>query len=183
MLKMALRLGVLLLLIISNGCGKPGDVSNNLTNCVVTVISLNNGEPLQSDVVTRGFLQDDIVDVSFRSDFRAPQGDPTAPDGPSVFDTITMHTYHVTYYRSDSGTNPASFTAGMNLTLTPNSEGSAKIVLVRAFDKNRAPLQQLRDDGEIFTTCIVTFYGTDGNGNDVAVSASITVSFANFLDQ
>jgi len=166
-----------------SGCGKPGDVARNFTNCIVTVASINDNTPVQSDVVTRGFLEDDLVTVELASQFRAPADDPTAPDGPSLFDRIKFHTYQVNYFRSDGGTNPASFTAGMNLIVEPDSTGSVEIVLVRAFDKNRAPLQQLRDDGEIFTTCAITFYGTDGNGNDVAVDGYVTVLFANFLDQ
>lgn len=164
------------------GCGKPGDIANNLTNCVVAVTSVNGGEPFQSDVLTDGYASDDVITIQINSEFRAPDGDPTAPDGPSVFDTITFHSYHVTHYRSDGGPNPASFTAGMTLVVAPNSEGSIQLVVVRAFDKHRSPLQELRDDGEIFTTTIITVYGTDGNDNDVAASGAVTISYANFPD-
>lgn len=170
-------------LFLWSGCGKPGDVARNYTNCMVTVVSINENTPLQSDVVRRGFPQDDFVTIELASQFRAPADDPTAPDGPSLFDTIRFYQYLVNYFRSDGGVNPASFSAGMNLIVEPNSTGSAEIVLVPAFHKNRAPLQQLRDDGEIFTTAVITFYGTDGNGNDVAVDGYLTVLFANFLDQ
>lgn len=172
-----------LLVFLLGGCGKPGDISNNLTNCVVTITSINGGKPFQSDVLTDGFASDDVVTLEVTSEFRAPEDDPTAPDGPSVFDTITFHTYQVTHYRSDGGPNPASFTAGMALVLAPDSEDSIDLVVVRAFDKHRSPLEELRDDGEIFTTTVIILYGTDGNGNDIMVSGSITISYANFLDE
>ena len=179
----AVFLCALLLLLLMGGCGKPGDSEDNLTNSVVTITSINNNEPLQSDVLTNGYGTDDVVSVKLKSDFRAPEDDPTAPKGPTVFDTIVFYSYHVTHMRSDGGPNPSEFTGGMNVTLTANSEGEASIVVVRAFDKNRSPLEELRDDGEIFTTSIITFYGTDGNGNDIAMTGSLAISFANFPDQ
>lgn len=163
-------------------CGKPGDSAYNLTNCFVTITSINNNEPVQSDVLTDGYGTDDIVKVKLKSEFRTADDDPTAPDGPSRFDTITFYSYHVSHTRSDGGPNPAAFTAGTNLVLTPDSEAEVSIVIVRAFDKHRFPLEELRDDGEIFTTSTITFYGTDGNGNDIAVSGSIAISYANFPD-
>jgi hypothetical protein len=115
----------ILLGLLLGGCGKPGDLANNLTNCVVTITSINGGEPFQSDVLTNGFASDDVITVQVNSQFRVPEGDPTAPDGPSLFDTITFHSYHVTHYRSDGGPNPASFTAGMNLVLAPTVKAAS----------------------------------------------------------
>ena len=166
------------------GCGKPGGSTSNVTNSFVTVTSMNGNEPLQSDVLTNGFATDDTISVSLRSEPRQlGDGDnPTDPDGRSPFDTISFRSYHVAHLRSDGGPNPADFTAGMNLTLQPDSEGEATIVIVRAFDKNRSPLEELRDDGEIFTTSTITLYGEDGFGNDIAVDGSVAISFANYPD-
>jgi hypothetical protein len=163
-------------------CSKPGESGLNLTNSFITITSINGNEPLQSDVLTDGYGTDDTVSVTFKSEFRAGDDDPTAPDGPTIFDTVVFSSYHVTHERSDGGPNPPSFTAGFNLVLAPDNEAETTIVVVRAFDKHRSPLEELRDDGEIFTTSIITFYGTDGNGNDVAVSCSLAISYANFPD-
>ncbi len=166
------------------GCGKPGASSNNLTHSFVTVTSINDNAPLQSDVLTDGSATDDIVTVSLKSESRQLGDDdnPTNPDGDSPFDTITLYSYHVTHRRSDGGPNPPDFTAGINLTLPPASDASASIVVVRAFDKHRSPLEELRDDGQIFTTTIITFYGEDGYGNDIAVNGSLAIAFANYPD-
>ncbi len=165
------------------GCGKPGNSANNYTNSVVTIISLNDNQPFQSDVLTNGYATDDVIMIKLRCDFRAADDDPTAPTGPSVFDTVTFHSYHVGHQRSDGGPNPADFPAGLTLSVAPGSEAELHVVVVRAFDKNRSPLEELRDDGEIFTTTLLTLYGQDGYGNDIAVSASIAISFANFPDE
>jgi len=170
-------------LILAAGCGKPADVADNYTNCWVTVLSINGNEPLQSDILSNGVPADDTITIQLKSVFRVLyEDDPTAPNGPSPFDTIIFHSYLVTHRRSDGGANPASFTGGTNLRLEPDSEGEINLVVVRGFDKHRSPLVELRDDGEIFTTSIITLYGTDGNGNDIAVDASITISYANFID-
>ncbi len=180
----ALLLAASALLLTS--CGKPGgDAGNNYTHSYVTVTSVNDNKPLKSDVLTKGAGVDDIVVVKFKSASRQLGDDeenPTDPDGISAFDTIVLHTYHVEHQRSDGGANPPDFVAGLNLTLTPNSEGEASIVVARALDKHRSPLQELRDDGQIFTTCVITFYGEDGYGNDLAVTGSLAVLFANYPD-
>jgi hypothetical protein len=164
------------------GCGKPGDIARNYTNCWVTA-TLNGNQPLQSDVLSNGYALDDVIPVKLKSVFRALyDDDPTTPNGPSPFDTIVFHSYLITHRRSDGGPNPASFTGGLSLPLEPDSESEINIVVVRAFDKHRSPLAELRDDGEIFTTSIIVFYGTDGNGNDIEVSGSLTISYANFID-
>lgn len=164
-----------------NGCSKPGDSAYNFTNVFVTVVSINGNKPFQSDVLTNGYGEDDVVTVTFKSESRTATDDPTAPRT-SPLNTIIFHTYHVTHQRSDSGPNPPDFTAGMNLTVPPDSEPQVDIVIVRAFDKHRSPLEELRDDGEIFTTSSITFYGEDGYGNDISVSGSLAISFANFPD-
>jgi len=167
------------------GCGKPGNSSTNTTNAFVMVTSVNENAPLQSDVLTNGYAKDDTVKVKFKSQRRQlGSGDtnPTDPDGVSPFDTIMLQQYVVNYQRSDGGPNPSAFTGGLNITLAPDAEAEASIVVVRAFDKHRSPLEELRDDGEIFTSAVITFYGEDGYGNDLAVSGSLSISFANFTD-
>ncbi len=37
--------------------------------------------------------------------------------------------------------------------------------------------------GKFLQTTLLTLYGQDGYGNDIAVSASIAISFANFPDE
>lgn len=169
--------------LLLSGCGKPNNSGTNFTNSLITLTSLNDNEPFKSDVLTNGYGQDDVISATLISEFRAAEDGPTAPDGPSVYDTVIFHSYHVAHQRSDGGPDPADFTAGLSVGLAPGSETQVNLVIVRAFDKHKSPLEELRDDGEIFTTTTVTIYGQDGYGNDVAVSGSLGISFANFPDQ
>jgi hypothetical protein len=167
------------------GCGKPGSSSSNLTNSFVTIVSINDNAPLESDVLTNGAATPDIVTFTFKSQPRQlGDGDnPTDPDGRSPFDTITLRSYHIEYLRSDGGPNPPHFTDKTTITLEPDSEVSADIIVVYGFFKHRSPLKELRDDGQLVTSCTVTFYGEDGYGNDIKVDGSLAISFANYPDQ
>lgn len=166
------------------GCGKPGGSTNNLTNSLVRVVSVNDNAPFLSDVLTGGVPVDDIITVTLKSESRQlGEGDnPTDPDGPSPFDTITLRSYHIAYLRSDGGPNPPHLTGSTHIRIEPNSEATTKIIVVRAQDKHRSPLEELRDDGQLFTSAFITFYGEDGYGNDIKVPASLAISFANYPD-
>lgn len=170
-------------MILGNGCDKV-DNSTNLSGVFVTVASINEGKSLKSDVVRDGYTQDDEVEVVLKSQLRTSPFEnlPTEFDNTSTLDTIIFFRYHISHVRSDGGPNPPDFTAGITIELLPNDEKTAYVVVVRAFDKNRFPLQELWDRGQIFTTTTITFYGEDGYGNDVVVSGSFPISFANFVD-
>jgi len=184
-MKLFIGLSILALFIgLMIGCGKPGP-GDNFTSSLLTVTSITDtagNVPLQSDVLTSGALTDDIVTVTLRSESKDPNG-ATTPLDPGPLDNITLTQYRVDYLRTDGGPVPASFNSNMNLFLAPNTEASTNIVIIRAFDKNRSPLVELRDGGEIFATVLITFFGEDGFGNDVSTSGSISVSFGNFPDQ
>jgi len=79
---------------------------------------------------------------------------------------------------------PYSFDGGVTFTVT-ESPSSAVFVLVRAQAKLEPPLISLRGAGgqiAISTIAQVTFYGRDQVGNDVSVSGSIGVNFADWGD-
>ncbi|PID59150.1 hypothetical protein CSB45_01740 [candidate division KSB3 bacterium] len=167
------------------GCGKPGASSTNLTNSHVTITSINDNAPLLSDVLNGGAVTNDIITVNFHcsSKHLGSGTNPTNPDESSSFDTIIFRSYHVEHLRSDGGPNPQDFTLGTNLVLEPDSSAEVRIVIVSAFIKNRSPLKELRDEGQIVTTARVTFYGEDGYGNDISVRSSLSIAFANYPDE
>jgi hypothetical protein len=166
------------------GCSKPGS-DTNFTSSVASIVSVTDTDgsvPLQSDVLTNGIMTDDVVTVTIQIESVDQNGN-TTPFDPGPLDNIIFKEYRVDYFRTDGGAAPASFNGTMNLFLAPNTRGSTNIVIVRAFDKNRSPLAELRDGGEIFSTVTITVFGEDGFGNDVSTSGSINVSFGNFPDQ
>ena len=113
--------------------------------------------------------------------------DITSPLSPNNYVTITR--YHVDFVRSDGRKEqgvdvPYSFDGGMTFTVTDTS-ATGTFVLVRAQAKLEPPLSSLRGGGGqkiISTIAQVTFYGRDQVGNDVSVSGSIGVNFADWAD-
>lgn len=176
----------LLIGLVLGSCGWPQSSDTNVSNVLLTIVSLHDNKVFKSDVVSGGASTDDIVTLTVKSERRSiggPDfGDSYDIGGPSPFDTVILSTCHVAYIRSDGGLNPADFTIGINLTVPADSERDAEIVLVRAFDKNRSPLKELWNGGQILTTAVIALYGEDGYGNDIVVHGSLPVSFGNYPD-
>ncbi|MEI6667229.1 MAG: hypothetical protein WCP29_03665 [Acidobacteriota bacterium] len=143
---------------------------------------------LQSDVVTKGGVFEDVGQVSLRMALKDP-GLAGVPNSPSSVNLITVTRYHVTYRRSDGRNTagvdvPYAFDGAVTGTIDVIG-GKLIFVLVRGQAKLEAPLAALRGGGGaavISTIADVTFYGQDQNGNQVSVSGSISVNFADWAD-
>ena len=108
---------------------------------------------------------------------------------PTSNNQVTITRYHVEFVRSD-GHNvqgvdvPFAFDGAATLTISAGGNGTLGFELVRFLAKQESPLVQLvQNPIEIATVANVTFYGTDIVGNQISVTGSITVDFANFGDQ
>jgi hypothetical protein len=138
---------------------------------------------LSSDVVTNGTVYEDVGHVTLT----LGQKDITSPISSNNFVTITR--YHVDFVRSDGRNTagvdvPYGFDGAVTFTVGDGSS-SGTFVLVRAQSKLEPPLISLRGGGgqiAISTIAQVTFYGRDQVGNDVSVSGSIGVNFADWGD-
>ena len=127
--------------------------------------------------------------VTFRVALKNP-GTVTAPTSPTSLNAVTMTRYRVVYKRSDGRNTqgvdvPYAFDGGMTITVPPESTATGFFELVRIMAKDESPLRRLVNNGgvEFFSTIAdVTFYGTDQAGNEVTVTGSITVSFADYGD-
>jgi hypothetical protein len=116
-------------------------------------------------------------------------GVPGNSTAPSAINAITVNRYHVSYRRSD-GRNvqgvdvPYAFDGAITVTVA-TSPVAADFVLVRVQAKEEAPLAALANGGgriDISTIADVTFYGHDLAGNDVQVTGSISINFADWGD-
>jgi hypothetical protein len=100
---------------------------------------------------------------------------------------VTITRYRVVYRRTD-GRNTAGidvpFPFDSSVTVTVSADGgSTGFQLVRVSAKQESPLRSLVTNPDIISTIAdVTFYGRDQAGNDVSVTGSIGVDFANFGD-
>lgn len=143
---------------------------------------------LSSDVLTKGTVYEDrgFATVSLGLKNIGPEG--TTPT-PTQNNAITVTRYRVDYRRADGRNTPGvdvpyGFDGATTGTISENDVTLA-FVLVRVAAKLESPLANLAGLGgaqAIATLADVTFYGKDQTGNDVQVSGSINVTFADFAD-
>lgn len=158
------------------------------------------GSVLASDVVTGVDTQVNGETVKIATIFEDPGqaqvrvvlkdlGAPGAPQGPSLLNHVTITRFHVQYRRSDGRNTqgvdvPYAFDGGVTATVT-DSGVSFGFTIVRIQAKAEPPLKSLAGGGGanvISTIADVTFYGRDQTGNDVSVTGSISVNFADWGD-
>ncbi len=143
---------------------------------------------LQSDVRTKNSIFEDPGRVRLRlalKDIGAP-GSPTSPTT-NNFVTITRYRVVVQALRRPEHARPDvpyTFDGGMTFTVgSPPSSGVFS--LVRAQAKLEPPLVALAGGGGaivISTLADVTFYGRDQAGNDVSVTGTMSINFADWAD-
>ncbi len=143
---------------------------------------------LASDVITKGTIYEDLGQASFSLGLKniGPSG---ATAAPTQNNFITITRYHVSYRRTDGRNTPGvdvpyAFDGAGTSTIS-DTGGTLVFVLVRVQAKSEPPLANLRGAGGssvISTIADVTFYGKDQTGNDVTVTGSISVNFADWGD-
>jgi hypothetical protein len=107
---------------------------------------------------------------------------------PSTNNTITITRYHVDFSRTDGRNTqgvdvPYGFDGAATATILPNAQTTIGFEIVRHTMKQEPPLVQLvSNPAIIYTVATVTFYGQDRVGNDISVTATISVDFGNFAD-
>ena len=143
---------------------------------------------LQSDVATNGSVFEDLGRATFRLGLRdiGPAGSPSAP---TLNNFITVNRYVVSYRRTDGRNTPGVDVPygfeGAGTVTVGTADVAMTFVLVRAQAKLEPPLRNLVGGGQsggIGTIADVTFYGRDQTGNDVSVTGSIAVQFADWAD-
>jgi hypothetical protein len=153
--------------------------SDVVTNIKVTVGTQEMLQPTVFEDIGRAVLRMGLKDV----------GAPNFPTGPTFANSITVNRYHVEYRRSDGRNTPGvdvPYAFDGAATGTFDSPGAAlTFSVVRAQAKLESPLKALRNGGGsilISTIAEITFYGKDQNGNDVTVTGSMSVTFADWGD-
>ena len=162
----------------------PGTFSNTLASDVVTNVRMTVG----SEEVLQPTTYEDIGEVRLRMALK-DQGTANAVTAPTATNTITVTRYRVEFTRSDGRKTPGvdvpyAFDGAATGSIG-DSGGTLSFVLVRAQAKLEAPLRALRGAGGavvISTIANVTFYGKDQNGNEVSVTGSMSVNFADWGD-
>ncbi len=107
---------------------------------------------------------------------------------PTTNNQVTITRYRVSYRRNDGRNTPGvdvpfPFEGAVTVTVPPGGTATVGFEIVRHVAKEESPLVQLISDPNVITTIAdITFYGKDLVGNDVVVTGSIQIDFANFGD-
>jgi hypothetical protein len=149
------------------------------------------GGTLMSDVVTKGGIVNDLGTVTLRI---SPKdiGPTATATTPSLNNEVTINRYRVVYRRADGRKDPGvdvpyAFDGAATGTIPVGGSLKLSFELVRHVAKAESPLFQLRfTNGNtppvISTITDVTFYGRDQVGNELKVTGSILIDFADFAD-
>jgi hypothetical protein len=159
---------------------KPDTFGSSVESDVVTNVKVQVG----GQQVLQPTIYEDMGQVTLRMALKD-----ISVTSPTSTNSITVTRYHVDFKRSDGRNTqgvdvPYGFDGAATGTFD-SSGGALNFVLVRAQAKLEAPLKALRDGGSaivISTIADITFYGQDQNGNQVSVTGSISVNFADWGD-
>lgn len=163
---------------------KPDNFGNVLESDVLTNVKVQVG----SEQVLQPTIFEDLGRATLRMALK-DVGSANSPTTPTYVNSITVTRYHVTFKRADGRNTPGvdvpySFDGAATGTFDSNG-GALTFALVRAQAKLEAPLKALRSGGGdiiISTIAEITFYGRDQNGNDVSVTGSMSINFADWGD-
>jgi hypothetical protein len=163
----------------------PDEFGGTLLSDVETIVEVNRGDET--------FFVPTIFNDLGRAEFRVALKDPgpvAAPTTPSPLNAVTLTRYRVVYKRADGRNTqgvdvPYAFDGAMTLTAPASGSAIGVFDIVKNTAKAEAPLLALRARGGaqiINTIADLTFWGTDQAGNDVTVTGSISITFADFGD-
>ncbi len=197
------RLAVLGLCVLACGsCGTASREGRASSYLVIDQLAAAPGESttfstvLHSDVFTKGSIYQDNGQVTLHFAMK----DQTSLTAPTAANEITVTSYHVTYIRADGRNTPGvdvpyPFDGAVTGTARVGTNVQLVFTLVRAQAKLEPPLRALRvqydESGNpvsmgsallISTLAQVTFYGHDQAGNQVSVTGTIGVDFADWAD-
>jgi hypothetical protein len=193
-------IGLVLTAVIAPGCGDAVRSSRSPAYLVITELSAEAGgfeeeasNELNSDVQTDGGVFEDVGVVTLRLALK-DIGQPGSGVGPSANNVITVTRHRVNFRRTDGRNTPGVDVPwpfeGAGTVSVSTDETEMSFVIVRAQAKLESPLRQLANAsfgglggaGLISTIADVTFYGHDQVGNEVTVTGSISVNFADWAD-
>ncbi len=149
---------------------------------VVTVVSANQNQPLQSDVLKQPTdsttaVADDAITVELQN--RPADSELSlTPGGP--FGTVFLDTYQVTF-QSDEAI--PSVSGALGWTVDTGSTVTGEIVIVPAVLKTEPPLVGLDQQGEIQAVAHIVITGHEANSQKpIHVETDLQVNFANWID-
>lgn len=166
-----------LLLLAGGGCN-----DDSAPRSYLQVVSVNDNQPLSSDVLTEspdgstGILED-AVSIRVRN---VPSSSALnlSQDGP--FGHVILERYTIEF---DSRERIDQVEGTMGWPVYTGQDVSGSFVVVPALWKTRVPLVGLRQGGEILSMARITIYGREATSNhEVVATAFMQVNFANWAE-
>lgn len=163
----------------------PSNMSGNLLSDVLTMVA---SPPPCSQTSPCPTIFNDVALVKLRMSMKNI-GNPATPTAPSSNNEVTITRYHVTYRRADGRNTPGvdvpwGFDGAATGTVPAGGTLTLGFEIVRSIAKSESPLVQLAVNPNVISTIAdVTFYGHDQTGNEISVTGSMLIDFANFGDQ
>jgi hypothetical protein len=163
----------------------PGSFGGFLLSDVQTLVEQTiNGETVRVPTIFN-----DLGQATLRIVMK-DQGTTGSGVQPTALNSVTLNRYRISYRRADGRNTPGvdvpfPIDGGLTATLAGTSTAVVSFEVVRHQAKLEAPLRALASfGGRLFISTIadVTFFGTDLAGNDVQVTGTISVSFADYAD-
>jgi hypothetical protein len=163
----------------------PTKFATVLNSDVETIVeSQVNGQTVRTPTVFN-----DPAKATFRIALKNA-GTTVNPVTPSTLNEVTITRYRVNFVRADGRNTPGvdvpyGFDGAFTLTVTVDGSATAGFDIVRHQSKREPPLSNMTGGGAarlLSTIAEITFYGRDQAGNEVTVSGSMTVNFADFGD-
>jgi hypothetical protein len=161
---------------------EPSLFGGTLNSDVETIVE----EQIAGQTVRTATVFNDLGRATFRLGFK----NPVSPSAPSTLNEVTITRYRVEFKRTDGRNTPGvdvphAFDGAFTLTVGPGAQPQGSFDLVRHQHKREPPLSNMAGGGAarlLSTIADITFYGRDQTGNEVSVTASISVNFADFGD-
>lgn len=154
----------------------------------ISIVDINGGSPLKSDVVTKGSVFNDLATVTVAARSKNPRFNET-----QYTRAFRITRYEIRYYRADGrnveGVDVPYRIAGNLTTAVDIGEQNAEISIefVRVQAKLEPPLRTLAGGGgAIAISCFaeVTLYATQIASGDVAMATgTLQINFADWADQ
>jgi hypothetical protein len=170
--------------VASVSCGDVVRSSRSPVMLVITSLTSDGGNTLDSDVVGAG---SSVFNDTATAAFTVVMKDVTV--APTTNNSVTINRYRVEYRRTDGLNTPGvdvpyPFDGAVTQTIAAGANGAVTFELVRHTAKREAPLVHLANNlNKISTITDVTFFGTDQVGNDLSVTGSMLIVFGNFGDE
>lgn len=183
------------------GCKQEGSGTRN----IVDTFSINDNEPLLSDVYNLGlnptdpiddFVPVDVVEVTFVSRVHDPSLSTVRSGLP--FGSVRFNSYDVVFgdgtttgadLDGDGTTDLSNFTAAMSAYVPTNGFAETSIMIISAGQKAVPPISCLRPlpcatAVEYSTTATITFHGTEEtSGDEVIVVSGLQIQIGQFSDR